>query len=328
MNRRDFLISSAIGAAAGLLGGPALAQTTAITSKLDSSQLKPGQFLWEPDLSLAGPVMMIVSLPDQLVHVYRNGVEIGLSTCSSGKPGHETPTGVFVILQKDKDHHSSTYDNAPMPNMQRLTWSGIALHAGNLPGYPASHGCVRLPKQFSEIIFGITQLGIAVIIADGKSQPAAVVHPGLLLPDTAEAEGTEAEMAAAKRPPTSVDNVASGIVSAADRKVFMLIDGRVAWESPIDILDPGQPLGDHAYSFLGPTPDRSAFRWTAHDLGGSRQVRGDHDAILSRIKVAKSDEATGILLSSAPGATLVVTDRSATQATRSDPGFVVIDAEV
>ncbi len=74
---------------------------------------------------------------------YRNGVRIAVSTCSTGKKGHETPTGVFTILEKDKDHHSSTYNNAPMPNMNRLTWSGVALHAGNLPGYPASHGCVR-----------------------------------------------------------------------------------------------------------------------------------------------------------------------------------------
>lgn len=128
--------------------------------------LKPGEFIWRPEVSPRGPVVIVVSLPEQLVHVYRNGVAIGVSTCSTGKPGNRTPTGVFTILQKNADHYSSTYNNAPMPNMQRLTWRGVALHAGNLPGYPASHGCVRLPKNFSKALFSVTQLGTPVIIAD------------------------------------------------------------------------------------------------------------------------------------------------------------------
>ncbi|MBL8907277.1 MAG: L,D-transpeptidase family protein, partial [Rhizobiales bacterium] len=129
------------------------------------SELKPGQFTWHPERSPDGPVAIIVSLPDQLVHVYRNGVRIAVSTCSTGKPGHETPTGVFTILQKDRNHHSSTYNDAPMPNMNRLTWSGVALHAGQLPGYPASHGCVRLPLEFSKLLFTVTHVGTPVIIA-------------------------------------------------------------------------------------------------------------------------------------------------------------------
>ena len=76
-------------------------------------------------------------------------MRIAASTCSTGRPGHSTPTGAFVVLQKDVHHHSSPYDDAPMPYMDRVTWSGVALHAGHLPGYPASHGCVRLPKKFS-----------------------------------------------------------------------------------------------------------------------------------------------------------------------------------
>ena len=97
--------------------------------------------------------MVLVSLPHQIVHVFRNGLAIAASTCSSGAKGHETPTGVFTILQKREEHYSSTYNNAPMPNMQRLTWRGVALHAGHLPGYPASHGCIRLPIRFSELYF-------------------------------------------------------------------------------------------------------------------------------------------------------------------------------
>jgi hypothetical protein len=99
-------------------------------------QLEAGEFTWHPERQKRGPVAIIVSIPDQMVHVYRGGVRIAVSTCSTGRKGHSTPTGVFTILQKDKHHRSSTYNNAPMPNMNRLTWSGIALHAGNLPGYP------------------------------------------------------------------------------------------------------------------------------------------------------------------------------------------------
>ena len=137
-----------------------------------AEDLRNGEFNWFPERSPSGPLLIIVSIPDQKVHVYRNGIRIAASTCSTGKPGHSTPTGVFKILQKDKHHRSSTYSNAPMPNMNRLTWSGIALHAGNLPGYPASHGCVRLPMEFSERLFGLTRTGMTVVIADNKSYPS------------------------------------------------------------------------------------------------------------------------------------------------------------
>ena len=122
-------------------------------------KLKPGEFEWHPERSESGPVLMVVSRDDQVVYVYRNAVEIARSTVSTGKKGHTTPTGVFQILQKHKDHYSSIYKGAAMPYMQRLTWQGIALHAGNLPGYPASHGCIRLPYEFSKKLYGVTAMG-------------------------------------------------------------------------------------------------------------------------------------------------------------------------
>lgn len=141
--------------------------------------MAPGDYEWAPERSLAGDVVVVVSLPQQLVHVYRGGVRIARSTISSGKPGHDTPTGVFTILQKKKMHHSTLYDDAPMPFMQRLTWDGVALHAGRLPGYPASHGCVRLPSQFAELLYGVTNHGGVVVVADDASGFAAdVVRPG------------------------------------------------------------------------------------------------------------------------------------------------------
>jgi len=131
-----------------LLPHPALAQGDRATSPPEfarrADNLKPGQWVWAPQVSPTGPLLVYVDLSRQIATVYRNGVRIAVSTISSGKEGHATPTGVFTILQKDKDHRSSTYNNAPMPYQQRLTWDGVALHAGGLPGYPESHGCIRL----------------------------------------------------------------------------------------------------------------------------------------------------------------------------------------
>jgi lipoprotein-anchoring transpeptidase ErfK/SrfK len=108
----------------------------------------------------------MVSLSDQQAYVYRNGVRIGHSPVSTGKSGYETPTGSFNILQKKKKHKSNLYDDADMPFMQRLTWDGIALHAGRVPNYPASHGCIRFPHTFASKLYGITRLGSRVVIQD------------------------------------------------------------------------------------------------------------------------------------------------------------------
>src|SRR6476469_8359321 len=132
-------------------------------------KLRPGEFVWAPDIAPAGPMLLLVNVRSQRAMLYRNGVPIGASTVSTGKPGHDTPTGVFTVLQKQVQHHSSKYDNAPMPYMQRLTWGGVALHAGNLPGFPASHGCIRLPAGFAKLLYGATRLGMTVVIFDSHA---------------------------------------------------------------------------------------------------------------------------------------------------------------
>ena len=144
--------------------------------------LEPGEFLWNPEVAPSGPVVVVVSLPEQRAHVYRNGLRIGVSTISSGKPGHETPTGTFPILQKRVEHYSNLYDNAPMPYMQRLTWDGVALHAGRIPGHPASHGCIRLPREFAELLYDVTRHGTTVVVADESSHSANVTSPGARSP--------------------------------------------------------------------------------------------------------------------------------------------------
>lgn len=129
-------------------------------------KLKPGHYVWQPERATTGPVEVVVSLPQQMAYVYRGGTLIGASTISSGKPGNDSPVGAFEILQKKKDHRSNRYNSAPMPYMQRLNWYGIALHGGAIPGYPASHGCIRLPMAFAPKLFGVTSLGAKVVILD------------------------------------------------------------------------------------------------------------------------------------------------------------------
>src|SRR5215469_16220176 len=145
-------------------------------------ELKKGQFLWMGDAVAAGPVVMVVSLNEQRAYVYRNGVLIGATTVSTGRPGHLTPTGVFTVLQKQKEHRSTIYDGAPMPYMERLTWGGVALHAGGLPGYPESHGCVHLPSEFARLLFAISPSGMTVVIGSDATAPERVAHPGYLAP--------------------------------------------------------------------------------------------------------------------------------------------------
>jgi hypothetical protein len=125
------------------------------------------------------PIMAIVSLRSQGITVYDTAGWIMRAPVSSGQSGRETPAGVFSVLQKDADHHSNLYDDAWMPHMHRLTWSGIALHGGPLPGYAASHGCVRLPYDFASRLFDVTKVGMRVIISPGDVAPAEIAHPAL-----------------------------------------------------------------------------------------------------------------------------------------------------
>ena len=126
------------------------------------------------------PIMAIVSLHNQRITIYDANGWIVRAPVSSGQRERETPAGIFSVIEKDADHHSNLYDDASMPHMQRLTWSGIALHGGALPGYPASHGCVRMPFDFAERLFDMTELGMRVIVAPTDVAPVEIVHPALL----------------------------------------------------------------------------------------------------------------------------------------------------
>jgi hypothetical protein len=128
------------------------------------------------------PLMAIVSINSQHVTIYDADGWILRAPVSSGTKGRETPSGVFTVVQKDKDHHSNLYDDAWMPNMLRITWSGIALHGGPLPGYAASHGCVRMPYGFADKLFDKVRMGMRVIIAPNDAEPVEFSHPALFVP--------------------------------------------------------------------------------------------------------------------------------------------------
>jgi L,D-transpeptidase catalytic domain len=168
----------------------------------DAARLRTGQSV--VSRPVGEPIMAIVSLRDQQITVYDDKGWIMRAPVSSGQKGRETPAGIFSVLQKDAEHYSNMYDDAYMPHMQRLTWSGIALHGGALPGYPASHGCIRMPYDFAERLFHATRLGMRVIVAPSNAVPVTIDHLDLLQPKTgaiaaaASAAAAQADEAAGK----------------------------------------------------------------------------------------------------------------------------------
>lgn len=214
---------------------PAVAQGAKSSAELrlakQAESLKPGEWVWAPEIAKTGPVLVYVDLGRQRATVYRNGVRIGVSTISSGKDGHETPTGVFTILEKDKDHRSKTYDDAAMPYQQRLTWKGVAMHAGNLPGFPASHGCVRLPMEFAKKLFEVTPMGGTVVIAGGHEDPVKRPAAGVLAPAMAGVTAPPADVLGPQgtftwNPAASPIGPVSIIISTGDQQVVVLRNGK------------------------------------------------------------------------------------------------------
>ena len=151
---------------------PVKPPASAPRKKAFSDGLKPGQYVWEARANTATNLRIVAVLDIQRIYVFDGINLVAFSTMSTGKKGHVTPTGAFTILQKNVDHKSNLYSNAPMPYMQRLTWDGIALHAGYIPGYPASHGCLRLPLPFAKALYGITKMDQPVIVLADLSSPA------------------------------------------------------------------------------------------------------------------------------------------------------------
>ena len=156
---------------------PAPVKPPAPKKKGPVDSLKPGQYVWEARAKDAKDLRIIAVLDIQRLYVFDGDSVVGVATISTGKKGNATPSGVFKILQKNVDHKSNLYSNAPMPYMQRLTWDGIALHAGHNPGYAASHGCIRLPMGFARALYGVTKMDQPVVILASLDAPKPAPKP-------------------------------------------------------------------------------------------------------------------------------------------------------
>ena len=178
--------------------------------------------------SAGEPVMAIVSLRSQRITVYDANGWILRSPVSSGSKGRETPAGIFSIIQKNAEHYSNLYDDAFMPHMQRITWSGIALHGGPLPGYPASHGCVRMPFNFAERLFDATRMGLRVIIAPSDLAPIEIAHPVLFQPKPDSVAVAAARAAEAAETARKADQARSAAMAASRESARAMMPVRVA----------------------------------------------------------------------------------------------------
>jgi L,D-transpeptidase catalytic domain len=235
-----------------------------------------------------------------------------VASVSTGKPGHETPTGVFTTKLKDKDHHSSIYNNAAMPYTQRITNDGVALHAGGVPGYPESHGCVHLPSEYARLLFDAAPLGMTVVIADHRTQPEFVAHPAFLSPLTEKGElAANARLFADQpyrwEPEKSSVGVASMVVSRYDGRIVVLRNGVEIGRAKVQFREPEKPVGTHV--FVAHDAVDTQFRWTKVGMIGhmdDANTLPDSD-VVNRIILPQDfqQRLTPLLVS---GTTMMVTD--------------------
>ena len=299
--------------------------------------LKPGEYWWHPEISPRGPLMVLVSIPEQKMHVYRNGILIGRSTISTGTKGHDTPGGVFSILEKRQEHRSKKYDNAPMPYMQRLTWTGIAMHSGQLPGYAASHGCVRLPYDFSQLLFSATNSGGTVVIGDGKTPvPHIASNPGLMLapkdfsPEMLRSLGKDDYDWHPERSPEGPITI---VISSADRAMYVYRGGNPIGRAAIQInargLTARDKLGNHVFTMLEGTTGRPSRFTPKHEEARWMRVTSegrpvDPDSLAAKLRFS-ADFADKLANELQPGTTVIVTDHAVVRRPKADSTFFAVN---
>jgi hypothetical protein len=348
-NRSSFRMRS-LAVLAGVLAGLSAAAVLAdsvpfwgakasVPADTPIGDLKKGQFLWMADAVTAGPIVMVVSITEQKAYVYRNGILIGATTVSTGRPGHVTPTGVFTVLQKQKEHRSTIYDGAPMPYMERLTWGGVALHAGGLPGYPESHGCIHLPSEFARELFAISPPGMTVVVADTASEPTQVTHPGYLAPVSATGGAPEPDplgnnQSISWEPTASPSGPVSIVLSRESRRIVVYRNGIEIGHAGLTVTG-DQPFSTHALVLAeGPSdipdpyvPDQSKYHWLRIGVPGhAGEAGGDPDpATIARIKIPPEfvKDVSSVLT---PGATVLVTEEPMLPST-TGPLLQVVDAD-
>jgi len=282
----------------------------------------------------SGPLQIIISIADQRISVYDNDALIARSSVSTGIPGHPTPLGVFSIISKQRWHRSNIYSGAPMPYMQRITWSGIALHAGVLPGHPASHGCIRVKNDFAIRLWRLTKRGTRVIIAPDDIRPVETAHPNLFVskpkaasgpPESRAAIEDSAAMTIAPVHPLSTLNAdvqqvtdlqapgsmraavaprkvapVSIFVSRKSSKLFVRQGLTPLFDIPVRIQDPEQSQGTHVFTVTGFQKEGETLRWTVVSMPEkspstpSRRARGKQ-IVETTTPVSSPDKANAAL---------------------------------
>ncbi|WP_232318414.1 L,D-transpeptidase [Sphingomonas sp. TDK1] len=314
-----------------LLSGLALATAPAVPVSAQAvlpanvsdavARLKPGEYLWAPQLAPTGPLLIVVSLERQRAYVYRNGVMIGVTTVSTGVEGKETPTGVFTILQKHVEHKSNLYDDAPMPFMQRLTWDGIAMHAGKLPGYPASHGCIRLPNAFAKLLFEATSRGTTVVITKDAPIPRVAPTPDLLQRGTVTVP-IQAEQPPRWQPELAPEGPVSIIISGADKRLVVLRNGVEIGAAAVTIAG-GIPA---PAAYVLRNTDASGPHWLSLALPWSPAAGGEEIVAADRARLGLAEPFRRKLLAIlVPGTTVVATPDSLSSGGTGAPITVLSD---
>jgi len=317
-------LAAAAPAGAGFFGFPdPPAYTNAVPPSAAKARPKPHRQSPRHKLEAArkepapqGPFQIVVAIAKQQVALYGQDGLIARAPISTGMPGHPTPLGVFTVISKAKWHQSNIYSGAPMPYMQRITWSGIAMHAGPRPGYPASHGCIRLPEDFAVQLFHTTKIGARVIVTREPAAPVEITHAKLFVPKkpvekmvavAAAAEPGKAGLslpaappggpppaAAATPTPAPAGNIAmppvgqkaaseaprpiSVFVSRKQNKVFVRQGFQPLFDMPVTISEPERPLGTHVFTAMALTDDGKAMRWTAVSIPSEYRRHVSHAA--------------------------------------------------
>lgn len=290
----------------------------ALPAQADSKKV----FAWHPERAKSGPILIVVDLDVQVAYVYRNGIEIGRTNVSTGMPGHRTPTGVFSILGKDVNHHSTIYNNASMPYAERLTWSGVFLHAGGLPGYPSSHGCVHLPLAFAKDLYAVTGSDDTTVVITANAQPPAVSQVPIERLAGLEQALTMAQAPAGTifwKPELSRKGGVAVVVSQADGKVEVLRGGVVIGSGPV-VFPPGVTVSEAVYLKLANGGWGKSTQWVTVDVGsGTASTFAQLNATGIKIDPALVAKMKGILK---PGSLVLTTAGSLSADKRSAPDVV------
>ena len=267
--------------------------------------LKPGEYWWNQQLSPNGPVVVLVSIPLKVMHVYRNGVLIGRSTVNTGSSANDTPGGVITVIEKPKPSRKN--GEAPVPETRRLTSGDVKMHLADMPGAPAKQGFVRMPHAFSQLLYGVTSTApTTIVIGNGKTpSPHLAANPGMLLAPSDFTPSNVTPLQSNKydwHPDRSEEGPISIVISSADRALYVFRNGNAIGRAAVEISGKGG-VGNHVFTLLG-GPSGKASRWMCVTNEGRTVDPADLAARLHFNPVFAQKLRDALT----PGTTVVVTD--------------------